>query len=699
MDVRLPDGTVVQNVPDGMTQAQLMERLQRYPTPRERRGQQAGEPDASMRGYNPPERNVLSSVAHAGLDSASGVAQIVSRAADAMGLPPGSDYPFVASPDVVERSTADARAKVDKTLGRPNPGGMDLVRGATSAALVTPYMGAVGTAPTMLGRTAQAAKAGAVQGAAQPVEKATDNLDFAKTKAFQGATGALFAAPVQAGMEMGSRGITSLANSAISRVRGAVQDTSEDTAALIAAQTLAQQGVKWSELSEKVRQSIVGDVQEALKKYGGVDPKAIGRQADFKALDIDPLKPWVTRDPVEWGKYKNLEGSTDAGEPLVRARADLDRRLIDRLEKLRGGNAGDAFQAGSSAGSALSRKHEAARAHVTGLYDSFRRTAPNVAADPKRLTDTILDRVEGDALGDFLSPGLRNLVNDMASGKRPMTPDALYRAQQVANAEVRKGGNEGRAARYVVEGIDNELEQMGRDLSAVGPDMANAAELLKRARAAHRSLKTQEEAIPALRDVAEGKFAAEDFFNRYILGGDVKEVAAMWSQAGSQEVKQAARSQIIDYLKKKAAGGGSDDAAVFRQGNFSEALSSPGMPQKIKIILGEKGLAEVQRVQRAAEAAIRTPAGTRYNTSGTAAELMNLARRGSGLPVFGPMVSEPMQKLLAQSQAAGMQKAGPGAIGVGAMDPFYEELLRRMQRGAGLLSPAAGGLMAGELSN
>lgn len=275
-----------------------------------------------------------------------------------------------------------------------------------------------------------------------------------------------------------------------------------------------------------------------------------------------------------------------------------------------------------------------------------------------------------------------------------MTPDALYRAQQVANAEVRKGGNEGRAARFVVDGIDNELEQMGRDLSAVGPEMANAAALLKRARAAHRTLKTQEEAIPALKDVAEGKFAAEDFFNRYILGADVKDVAAMWVNAGRPELKQAARAQLVDYLKSKASGGGAE--GVFRQGAFTQVMESPGMAQKIKIVLGEKGLDEVQRVARAAEAAIRIPAGTRYNTSGTAAEMMNLLRRGSGVPVLGPMVAEPLQKLNTQAQVSGLM--GPAPLGQGLMDPFYEELLKKMQRGSGLLSAFGAGMGSGELT-
>jgi hypothetical protein len=677
--------------------AELEAKAQGHPTPSQRRGQETGG-DASMRGYNPPARNLMSSVAHGGLDAAGGVAQIVGRAAEAMGLPPGSDYPFVASPEIVDAKLAEARGQVNRGLGQPNPGGLDLMRGLSSSALVTPAMGAVGTAPTMLGRAAQAGRAGAIQGAAQPVTDAQSPMDFAKTKALQIGTGTVFGGGAQPALEMGAHGISALANAAASRARGAVQDTSQTAASLLAAQVLAQQGVKFNTLEKGVQDSIVKDVQEALKKYGGVNAAALGRQADFKALDIDPLKPWVTRDPVEWGQYKNLEMAKDAGEPLIRAKAELDRKLIGRLENLRGPQAGDSYQAGQVASNSLARTHKLAKDTITGLYDDFHRLAPDVTLDGTRLSSEAFKALDAERSMRFLSPTLKAEMDDLALGKTPATPSVLYQLQKVANREARKGGNEGYSAGIVSRAIDDEMDRFASEFKIVGPEMEQAARALKAARGAHKSLKMKEEAIPALRDVAEGKFAAEDFFNRYILGADVKEVAAMWSSVGSPELKQAARSQLVDFLKKKAGGAGSEDAAVFRQGGFSEALDSPGMNQKIKIMLGERGYEEVRRVQRAGEAAGRTPAGSRFNTSGTAAEMMNLLKRSSGIPAIGPMVSDPIQKLLTQGQAAGMQQTGPSAIGAGVMDPFFEELLRRARQGSGLLSPAIGGSAAGELT-
>lgn len=694
------EGVGTLEFPDGTDPAVIQATVKRavagrYQTPSQRRGENMDERMARA----PQPRNFSSSIAHGGIDTAEAFAQIASHGATALGLPQGSNYPFVASPKIVEESANQARELVNRKLGEPNSGGLDIARGLSSGILKMPYLGGVGTAPTMLGRTAQAVRAGGIGGALTPVKNSGEQsgLDFLKDKTFQAGTGAAIGGVAQPALEFGAAGVQNIANRALSRAKGAVSDLSDDAARKIAESALRQQGVAFDGLERNVQQSILADVKEAMKKYGGVNASALSRQADFRALDVDPLQPWVTRDPVQWGQYKNLEMAKDAGEPLIQARAALDRKLVDRLGKLRGpGNTGDAYESGRVIEEGFRAAHGKAKDNVTALYDKFSATAPNVSADPKRMVDTILDSVERDALGDFLGP-LKNLINDFATGKRPTTPDSLYRAQQVANAVVRKGGPEAMAARKIVEGIDNELEQMGRDMSAVGPEMAQAAEILQKARRAHRSIKMAEEAVPALKAVANGEFAAEDFFTKYVLGGDVKEVAAMWANS-SDKMKQAARSQIADYLKKVASGGGAEDAAVFRQGRFTELLESPGMNQKIQIILGNKGLEEVKRIGRAAESAIRTPAGTRYNTSGSAMEMMNLLRRSTGFPVVGPMVTEPLQKLLTQQQAANMGRTSASSVGRGVLDPFYEEILRRSRMGAGLLSPMVGAGVAGELS-
>lgn len=661
----------------------------RYQTPSQRRGESMDERMAKA----PPARNVMSSVWHGAVDAAAGLSQIAGRAADAMGMPSGSDYPFIASPDVVEAGIGRARQQVNEKFGEPNPGGIDFIRAITSGGLATPLAGPVGTAPSLIGRGAQAARAGAIQGAMQPVEKADDNTDFARKKLFQAGTGAVVAGGAQPLMELGMGGISGLAKSAVDRARGFVRGSGDDIATKIAYQTLASQGIKFNELQKEVQQSIVKDVRDALSKYGGVNAGALARQADFKELGVDaPLKPWITRDPIEWGQYKNLEGAKDAGESLIRAKQGLEQTLHWRIQKLRGGNTGDQYQSGTAAERALASHHEAKSAQVDALYSRFRSLAPNQAADPKRFSESVNAKLDEALAQEPLPENLRNYINKIAGGEIPLTPQVLFQLQKAANRAARGGGDSGHAAGLVSRSVDEELDAFAGDLSAVGPQMRQAYEALREARSAHKALKIQEETIPALKAVAEGKFAAEDFFKRYVQGADVKEVAALWTQVGG-ETKQAARSQLVDYLKKAAAGEGSIESAPFQQASFLQALGDPGMRQKIQIIMGQKGLNEVERIGRVAEAALRTPGATRYNTSGTAIELANLAKRGAGaVPFIGPQ----LQGGIAGMQASNMQK--PASVGQGVMDPFYEELLKRMRSSIGFGTPLLGMGAAGEVS-
>lgn len=696
MDVRMPDGTIIRGIPEGTPKEEVMARYQA-------RQARRGDPEERLQalykgGAVPPERNYISSALHGGIDTAGAVAQLASRGATALGLPPGTDAPFIASPEVVEQGIGRAREQVNQRFGEPNAGGLDIVRWASSAALSAPYMGSVGTAPTMIGRGAQAVRAGAIGGALQPV--APDKQDeFWKQKAFQSGSGAAIGGVAQPALEGLGAGVQKIAESVARRGKGVLSNASDEAAYRIAYQAAAQQGIKFNEMSKEVQQSLVAEVKEALKKYGGVNSAAVARQADFKALDIDPLQPWVTRDPVQWGQYKNLEGARDAGEPLIQKRAELDRKLVDRLSSLRGKPTGDQYQSGTIAERALTKHQEQAEAAIKANYDKFAALAPNATADGTRLTSELFKSLDEKMAGGFLSEQLRGTLNDVALGKIPASPQVLYQLQKIANREARKGGNEGFAAGQVSKAIDDELDRFSNEFSIVGPEMRNAFEALKAGRSAHRNFMMEQEAVPALKAVADGRFAAEDFFDRYIKSADVRQVASMWAKIKDDDLKQAARSQLVDFLKKSASGSGSDDSAVFRQQQFTEALASPGMPQKIKILLGEKGLEEVKRVQRVAENAIKTPAGARYNTSGSAIEMMNLLRRSTGVPFLGPWVTDPLAKAIPQHQAAAMAKTGPSAIGQSALNPEMEELLRMMRlRGAGLLSAGAGTAGAGELT-
>lgn len=609
-------------------------------------------------------------------------AKLAVRAANAIGLAPDSEV------QRVEAINKDAQQRYEET----NPPSLDFPRMLASGAVLGPATAPLKIAPTLLGRSWQGAKMGMVAGALTDVNEPVDNADFFKKKAVQvgggGVVGGLASPILEGGMNL----VGNIAASVANRGRGFSTwisgGATEAAAARVATEALKANNIEFQKLPGNIKKSLIEDVQAALAKYGGTSPQAISRLADYKQIGIEPAKAWVTRNPIDFGKYKNAEG-TDAGDQLKLLRAELDSRLMGRLEALRDTNMGDAYQAGDVAGKSIEAAYKKAKDNVTALYERFQNAAPSATANPSRLTQAINARLDDSMAQGFLNEHIRNEINKIAAGETPALPTVLYQLQKMASREARKGGNEGYAAGVVSRAIDDELSAIGKDLSTIfpdaGKDMIIATKALESARAAHRSLKMAEESIPALKAVASGNYSAEDFLSRYIVGADVKEVAAMWSKFGDKELKQAARSQLVDALKKAASGG---EDAPFKQQAFANFISSPGMPQKIKIILGEDGLKEVQLVGRAASNAIRVPSGTRYNTSGSALEMMNYASR---IPFIGPMVSDPLKTAAKEAAVNSAMKTGPGALGTQALDPFLEEILRASRRSAGLLSPGIAG--------
>lgn len=614
-------------------------------------------------------------------------AQMLVRGANAVGLAPDSEV------SRVEGINRAAEQDFQQNWRGGNAPPIDLPRMAGFGLVTGPMAAPSKVAGSILGRSAQAGRAGAIGGAFTGVEAPKDNKDFLLKKGGQIAVGGLTGAIGQPIIEGGLHGIANIAASVINRGAGAagglVGGWTENAAEKIARESLRARGISFDDLNAGVQQSLISDVQTAMKRYGGVSASALARQADFQELGVDPIKAWVTRDPIDFGKAKNLE-ATDAGDALKKARAALDAQLLSRIEGLRGRNMGTQFESGVAAGSALRSADDAARGKVNSLYAQARASTGKDLDVPL----TGLAQSYASVLDDFadkVPTAVRNKFN--ALGLDPANPSNQRKQFTIEDADkLLKSINEhvgnDAATNRALSKLREAVKTAVTEADATGGPFAPAVAAAKERFAAH-------DAIPALRAVADGSFEPEKFFSQFVIGGSVKDVAAMWGRVDSKELKDAVRSRLVDALKDAARGKGqSDEAATFAQARFAQFLESPGMPEKLKIILGPKGAADIGLVQRTSEAAIKAPAGSRWNTSGSAMELMNLSRR---LPMVGPLISDPLRGLYNDAAAATAQRAGPAAIRSLVVDPNTEAMLLRLRRASGLLAPAVGGSAAGFL--
>lgn len=586
-DVRMPDGTVITNVPESATREDILKVW-----------------DAARR---PQSTAARSSVWQGMKDPVYGLAQIAGRGIAAVGGDWGKENLRLLEGVIAEdESDYQAKRKSD---------GMDW--GRIGGNILTTFpLSAGSTAATLLGRTAQAARTGAIVGATQPVYEG----DFAGTKAKQIAGGTIAGAVMQPAGEAALRGAAAATNKIADKIAVARGYLSGESAQSAAQRILTDAlGRQWDDLSEAVKQSLADDVAQALRTSGVINPDALRRLADFRAQGIDPRPSWLTRDPVAWTKEENLAGVAGA-EPLMRLREQADKKLLGAIDGLSPRVGGDAYQLGAQSMAGVKAADDALKRNVDTAYEMFRKAAPDIQGNGMRFVNRVSQALDEKMVGGQLPSDYVARLQKIASGEFPITPSTLYQMQKAASDS---RGNP--ALAIFKKAVDDELAAMVG--SGGGTQMELARRLLGEGRHLARERFQLHDAAPAFEKVAAGEATPERFFEQFIVGAKADQVAKMWMALPDQSARQAIRQQFVDYLKRAATGAAQDEGAPFAQATFNKTIAAPGMREKLQIVLGKKGLEEVLRTGRNAEAAKLMPAGHKVNTSNTSQGVANFAMR------------------------------------------------------------------------
>jgi len=449
--------------------------------------------------------------------------------------------------------------------------------------------------------------------------------------------------------------------------------------------------VTLADLSDSVQRKVLQEAQDAIRTTGRFDPDALLRKADFQSLGIKPERSWITRDPFECSRAQNLR-QVDAGKNLlVPMDAEGNQGLITALNRQRGPATGDSpYQLGSQALGTVRSIHDSAKAGVDTAYDAWRKANPNATGDGARFVDRLTRSLDEQVV--TLPSAWVSRVNKIADGEFPVTANTLEQMRRAAGRLSQSGdGNERMAGALITRAIDDEVANLA------GDSQGAANTLLTGAREKAKALFDLKDAVPAMKDVADGKANAEDFVQRYVMGGTVKEVASLWLALGKegQKAKDAIRAQLVDTLKTKALNAASDEMGNFSPTAYRKALQSVGK-EKLQILIGKTGMDELERISRVAGYMKSAPSGSRYNTSGTAGELVNLLGRTSNVPFLGPLISKPARDMADQMAAGRMAQGDRASVAIrGGLSPEQQELLRRY---GGLAGIPAGIGTAGEVT-
>jgi len=417
---------------------------------------------------------------------------------------------------------------------------------------------------------------------------------------------------------------------------------------------LQDSGVTLSELPRQVAQSIRDDVAKAFRTSDQVSPDAVRRLADYRLTGLTPTAAGLTLDPAVVTQQKNLAklgiNSRDStAQFLGQTENRNNQALKSGLNNLGAGAADDAYAGGERIIGALERRDERARDVIGKLYDRARDSRGRSAAlDHVTFTNRAGDLLNEANVESFLTPDIRNKLNDFANAKTPLTVEIaeqfksnigrLQRSSMDGNVRyalgaVRQALDEapliGRGAAPAVDG--NQLATAGGMTAGAAQDLGqDSINAFNRARRVNRMYMGLVEKTPALQAVRDG-VEPDKFVQDFIVGtgkkADFMSVAQLKSSIKANPVAMnAVREQILGHLKSKALYGQADEVGNFAGATYVKALDTIG-DRKLRLFFQPEEINQLKAIGRVSRYEQFQPSGAAVNNSNTAGALGGMAER------------------------------------------------------------------------
>lgn len=412
---------------------------------------------------------------------------------------------------------------------------------------------------------------------------------------------------------------------------------------------LQARGVDYSKLSKEVQDSLQAEATKALNAGKALDLDALSRKVDFESIGIRPMLGQLTRDPMQYQFEQNTRGVVGgAGEGISQRLNEQNQGLINAINTARNktGTYGmDKYTAGEAISGALKSSDDAAKANVTGLYNTARNAAGiNTQLNPKNFTESLNNSLDQAMVGDALPGGIRKAINQIATGDMPFTIQKAEQIRQAINAQMPSiPGRDSVAMKMVNDALQNEIDNIG---TAIG---GQAGEAFKSARGAASARFGALDESPALKAAVDGA-DPYDFVDKFVIRAKPTHLMALKMSLQEQpDLWNQARAQVIDFMKAKAVSGQSDEFAKFSQSGFKNALNSIG-DARMNILFSPAEIAELKTIQRVAASIQVQPTGSAVNNSGTSQAIANLLTRMSNVPYLKELAVNPLINFKMQTQ-------------------------------------------------
>jgi len=696
MDVTLPNGQVINGVPDGTTKAQLAQKLKAngMDVPQEWLPQSA----PVQQDFAPDAPTRLERAGRGVQDVIDRISQMVIAGGEKLGRYPGPVQVKGAPPaqslgDIATAQMNDERAQYDKgykpsatyqttdSEGKPiDKTKIDWMRGMGAAGTMAP-LALIPGGQTALARAGMGAVAGGAGGLLQydPTNTATGT---AKNVALGAGTGAILS-PV-----LGFAG-DKLAQSAqwlTGKIRGALASK--------APSGIVNEIPDIASLPPEAQQNLIKEAQDQISKTGTLNAEQLARKANLIAQGMTPTKSMVTRSPADWTLERNLqklsqspdEQLSGVGQTLTGIYQANDKALASKLQSLQSNlPKGSAEEQGMTVMKSLDDLAKASQKQVSKLYDKVRETqGDNLASDARSLFSVLDDLKDSPVADPVTQAATRRLTRlGMLDSEGNLTSKTLTVKEaeglrQFINQQPNVFGKS-----QIIKAIDNDV------LSGAGADAFKGARSAAAERFNMLDNPATQKALNTYGELMQGK-TAQNFIKSQIINAPSQDVQTlvktMNSDPASAQAIDALKSGLMQHLESKAI---NQNSGQFSGAAFNKEVQNLGT--KLDIILGTPDANNVRNLAKAAIDATYSPPYSAVNNSNTAPMLLSLTQKARAIPGVPLIVNENIEKLAAQngyrSQLNDALSAKAADIPAG-MSPYLFNLLKSANMSTAPLSGA-----------
>ena len=394
-------------------------------------------------------------------------------------------------------------------------------------------------------------------------------------------------------------------------------------------------GVKVTDINPAQIQQLIQTLIDSSKAGKDLDPAALLRKSDFEKLGMEGMTGQITREPLQYSRELNSRAAVP----------EISQKLADEAEQLRShmnnlaGESLDMHKGGKTLISAVKAIDNKIRANISRLYGEAKASTGKDLELPINDLHEALKTIKTD-FPDSIPSGIISRLEQYGIDSGTPTSKALT-IEEVDYLEkfLQNNKDSSRRTNLALSRIKTALRDTVKNAAGDAGPFAPAVK-----EAAQRF--SLQNAIPALKKVADGKAKPDSFVRNFIINADTDEVTGLAKLLNEYDpaAYAQAKGQLGAALKKAALGNNAAGDASFMQERFATALNNIG-DTKLSAFYSPEQIDKLHTLSRVSAYIQKSPAAGVVNASNTftAAAAMNkqlMSALSGGLtdkiPLIGP---------------------------------------------------------------